>query len=332
MGGALALVAAAAVLACTLGPSPARAADQVRLALPWLVSGKNAAFFVGQAKGFYADEGLDVTISRGSGSGDTIKRIAAGESTFGLADSAAILAAQANDGSPVKIVAMMSGKSSVAILYVTESGIKTPADLKGRKIGRSAAGASVNMFPAFLKANNLDRTSFEEVVTAPATFLPLLLSRQVDAVLDQSSYLVRYRKGAAKEGLHIDAFGFGDYGVQVYGNALIASDELIKSNPDLIRRFVRASIKATEWSFAHMPEAVEILRKSNPQIETDVGEAELLDEKDSAMTPEEAKHGLGYVDADRMTQMQKDLVDLIGLKKVLPLDQIYTLDFLPKKS
>jgi NitT/TauT family transport system substrate-binding protein len=155
-----------------------------------LVSGKNAPYFVAAEKGFYAEQGLNVAISRGNGSGDTIKRIASGESDFGLSDAAAVIGAQANDNSPVKLVGLVFGKSSVAILYV-KGAIREPKDLMGRKLGRSVAGASVNLFPGFLQANGIERSGLNEVVVSPSSFLPLMLSRQVDAVLDQSSYLGR---------------------------------------------------------------------------------------------------------------------------------------------
>ncbi|MEP9379466.1 ABC transporter substrate-binding protein [Aquabacter sp. CN5-332] len=321
-------------LACgvLLGAPGARAADNVQLALSWLVSGKNAGYFVALQKGYYADEGLNVTISRGSGSGDTIKRIAAGESTFGLADSASVLQAQANEDSPVKMVAMMSDKSPVAMLYVAEAGISKPADLKGKTVARSAAGASVNMFPAFLKANGIDRASLTEVVATPSSFVALMLSRKADTVLDQSSYLQRYRKAGAAAGITINAFRYADYGLDIYGDVIFTKTDLAKSNPDLIRRFVRASIKGSQYAFEHIPEAIDILRKTNPEIEPDIGQAELQDYTELAWTAEAKQHGLGTFDAERMKHVQGVLAEYIGLKKTLPLEEIYTTQFLPKKN
>src|SRR6185437_6355434 len=169
------LASFAIAIAASLGAMSALAADNVSFATNWLISGKNAGYFTAIEKGFYAEQGLHVTISRGNGSGDTIKRIAAGESDFGLSDTASLISSQTNDGVPVKMVGLMFGKSSVAILYVEEAGIRTPKDLIGKKLGRSAAGASVIMFPGFLKANGIDRSKIEEVVVNASSFLPLLL-------------------------------------------------------------------------------------------------------------------------------------------------------------
>lgn len=323
----LSLALAAGAMLVSAGA--AQAADDVKLALNWLVSGKNAPYFVALDKGFYKDAGLNVSISRGNGSGDTIKRIAAGESDFGLADTAAVIGSQANDKTPVKMVGLIFGKSSVAILYV-KGDIKTPQDLVGKKLGRSAAGASVNMYPAFLSANKIDRAGITEVVASPSSFLPLLLSKQVNAVLDQSSYLGRYRKGAAGTGIDIDAFRFADYGLDLYGDGIIVKDDLIKSNPDLIKRFMAATLKGSQYAFDHPDEAIAILRKTNPEIDADVGKEELLDTKQLALTDEVKAHGLGYIDAKHMENVRDIVTQSLKLKRVVPVEEIYTLDFLPQ--
>jgi NitT/TauT family transport system substrate-binding protein len=307
----------------------ARAADDVALALNWLVSGKNAGFFVAADRGFYAQAGLNVRISRGNGSSDTIKRVAVGESQFGLADTASVISAQANDASPVRMVGLIFGKSSVAVLYVRQAGISTPSDLAGRTLARSAAGASVTMYPGFLQANAVPRETIKEVVVAPSSFLPLMLSRQVDAVLDQSSYLGRYRKGARAAGLDIEAFRFADFGFDLYGDGIVVRPELIRSNPDLIRRFMAATLKGNAWAFEHPDEAIAVLRKTNPEIDPAVGREELLDTRDLAMTDEVRRYGAGHIDASHMQRVQALVAKALDLKRTVPNEEIYTLDFLP---
>lgn len=309
----------------------AAAVDDVTFATNWLISGKNAGYFTAIEKGFYTEQGIHLTISRGNGSGDTIKRVATGESDFGLSDTASLISSQTNDGVPVKMVGLMFGKSSVAILYVEEAKIKTPKDLIGKKLGRSAAGASVIMFPGFLKANGIDRSKIEEVVVNPSSFLPLLLSRQADAVLDQSSYLGRYRQGARGSGLTIKAFRFADWGMDLYGDGIIVSQKTIETRPDLIRRFMAATLKGNAYAFDHPEEAIAILRKTNPEIDAEVGKEELLDTKELAMTTEVAAHGAGYIDAQHMERVRDITVDALGLKKKIPINDIYTSQFLPAK-
>ena len=166
-----------------------------------------------RAKGYYRDAGLDVTISRGFGSGDTVKRVGSGAATFGVADTGTIIASIANEDIPVRIVAMIYQKATLGLIYLEASGIKKPQDLEGRTIGRSASGASVTMFPGFLKANSIDRGKIHEVVVDGATYLPLLLSRKVDAVLEQSVQLGHFKKAAAAQGQTAIAMRYSDYGL-----------------------------------------------------------------------------------------------------------------------
>src|SRR3954468_1473086 len=156
-------------LASTLLALQAAAQEPVSLALAWVVNGTHAGYFIAKDKGYYKDVGLDVTLSRGFGSGDTVKRVASRSALIGVADTGAIIASRANDDIPVRIVAMMYDRATLGLIYLAETGIKVPKDIEGRAIGRSASGATVNMFPGFLKVNNIDRSKIREVVVDGAT-------------------------------------------------------------------------------------------------------------------------------------------------------------------
>jgi NitT/TauT family transport system substrate-binding protein len=310
---------------------PAAAADQVNFALDWVVSGVHAGYFVAEDKGYYSAAGLDVTIGRGFGSGDTIKRVGSGTATFGLADTSAIIAALANVNVPVRIVAMIYDHATVGVIYLKESGIKAPKDLEGRKIGRSASGASVNMFPAFLKANNIDRSKIHEVVVDGATFVPLLVSGQVDAVLEQSIELGKFRNIAAQQGKTALAMPYSEFGLVGYGNAIIADLSTIQQKPDMVRRFVEASLKGVAYSLAHPDEAVAILRKTNPEVDAKVAHDELVELNEMENTDQLRERGLGYVDNSKMEENRDNITGPLSLKRTVPAAEIYTNEFLPKK-
>ncbi|HXQ68234.1 MAG TPA: ABC transporter substrate-binding protein [Alphaproteobacteria bacterium] len=319
--------AAAAVLAA---PAAATAADEVKFSLDWVLNGTHAGYFTALAKGYYRDAGLDVTISRGFGSGDTVKRVGSGAATFGVADTGTVIASIANEDIPVRIVAMIYQKATLGLIYLEASGIKKPQDLEGRTIGRSASGASVTMFPGFLKANNIERGKIHEVVVDGATYLPLLLSRKVDAVLEQSVQLGHFKKAAAAQGQTAIAMRYSDYGLAAYGNAIIANPATLKDNPDLVRRFVAATLKGAAYALAHPDEAVAEMRKTNPEVEAEGAQGELVDMKDVSITPEVEKEGLGIVDAKHMTETRDIVTSALALKRSVPVEQIFTTAFLPK--
>lgn len=308
----------------------ANAAEDVNLSLDWIVSGTHAGYFVAKDKNFYSEKGLSVTISRGFGSGDTVKRVASHTATFGVADSATVIAARANDDIPVRIIAIVYDRSATGIIYLKESGIKKPKDLEGRTIGRSASGASVNLFPAFLKANNLDRSKIKEVVTDASALPSLLLSGRIDAILDQSTNLPKYAKGAKEQGKTVLSMLYSDFGLKTYGNALITQPDTLRDKPEIVRAFVEASLRGIAYAFDHPDEAVAIVRKTHPEIDSDVTKAELLSHKALEGADEVRQHGLGYVDPEQMRETIHSITSALSLKRERSVDDLYAPGFLPK--
>jgi NitT/TauT family transport system substrate-binding protein len=324
------LLLALVALGSALGAgSPARAADDVSLALDWIVNGTHAGYFVALDRGWYRDEGLNVKIGRGFGSGDTVKRVGTKTATFGVNDTGAMIAGRSRENIPVKAVYMVYGQAALGLLYLEESGIKTPRDLEGRKVARSAAGASVVMFPGFLNANKLDRGKIEEVVVDGATFLPLLLSRKVDAVLEQSLHLGRFQAQAKKQGLTVKPMRFADFGLVAYGNAITVHDDTAREKADLVRRFLRATDKGLKWAFEHKAEAIAIIRKNNPEVQLDWGLEELEGLEALAWSPEARAHGLGWIDRAKMTATIETVTGALKLPRQVSADEVSTLELHP---
>jgi NitT/TauT family transport system substrate-binding protein len=313
-----------AVIALPLAGAAAPADDDVAFALNWIISGRNAGYFVALDKGFYKAVGINATITRGRGSGDTLKRVAIGESLFGLVDTATVILGRANDDVPVKMIGMMFGRSSTAVLYAQESGIKTPKDLEGRTVARSAAGSTINMWPAFLVANKIDRSKIREITVTASSYVPMLLSRQVDAVLDQSSYAGRYQKAADEQKLTIAFFRYSDYGYDLYGDAIVATEATIRDKPELAKRFLAATMRGNLYAFEHPDEAVAILARFAAEAEPDVAKAELLDTKTLALNDEVKAYGYGYIDGARLADMVTMLQAPLDLKRAPSADELYT--------
>ncbi|WP_108663090.1 ABC transporter substrate-binding protein [Acuticoccus kandeliae] len=325
-----ALVATFVALVPAAMVGPAQAADDVAFALNWIISGRNAGYFVALDKGFYADKDLNVTITRGRGSGDTLKRVAIGESDFGLVDSTVVTTGVANDQVPVKMIGMMYSNAAMAAIYPKNTGMTVPKDLEGKTIARAAAGAAANMWPVFLKLNDVDPTTVSEVIATSSTNVPLLLSGQVQAVVDQSSYLGRYQKAADAQGLDLTVFRFSDYGLSLYGDAIVASDETIAEKPDLVKRFLEATLEGNLYAFEHPDEAMEILVKHAEEVEADVAKAELLDTKEIAMTSEVEANGYGYIDPARITEIVELINEPFGMTRKVTPDEVMTDQFLTR--
>jgi len=319
-------------LAAALVALPVAGQEAVSFALDWVVNGTHAPYFVAREKGFYKDVGLDVKISRGFGSGDTVKRVASSSAQIGLADTGAIIAARANDDVPVRIVAMIYDHATLGLIYLSESGIKVPKDIEGRAIGRTASGASVNMFPGFLKANGIDRSKIREVVVDGATFAPLLLSGQVDAVLEQSINIGKFRRAAAQQGKTALAMSYADFGLEAYGNALIVNPVTLRDKPDMVRRFVAATLKGMAYAFDHPDEAIAALRTSNPEVDAAAAMDELVTLKEMDTSTGLGKSGLGTIDVARLEKTRDIVTEALSLKRKVSVEDIYAPGYLPKTA
>ncbi len=296
----------------------------VNLALDWMVNGSHAPYYVAVEKGFYKTAGFNVEIVRGYGSGDTVKKVAAKMATMGICDFATMVTSVIREQTPVKAVGAVYGKAMLGILYLKESGIKVPKDLEGRKLGRSASGASVNMFPAFIRANQIDRSKISEVVVDATSFLPMLLSRQVDAVLEQSVHQGRFQKAAEEGGQKVTVLSmlYSDFGLETYGNVIFTHNDLIEKEPKMVKDFVQASLKGLAYSFDHPEEAIAVISKVNPQVTKERALEELIAMK-ATWTDAMLKAGLGYMSPERTQVSVDNIVSALGLEKPSTIDLVY---------
>src|SRR5216110_3156159 len=135
--------------------SAAFAQDKVSLRLNWYLGGLHVPFYYGKDKGYYAAEGIDLTINEGRGSANTVQVVAAGSDTFGLADSSSVVLT-ASKGADVKSVMSLLNTTGFSVVSLAEAGIKTPKDLEGKKVAVTAGDPLRQLLEAVCKANNVD--------------------------------------------------------------------------------------------------------------------------------------------------------------------------------
>jgi NitT/TauT family transport system substrate-binding protein len=240
----------AALLTVTCGPASGAATPQtsnrVSFILDYLPGAVHLGFYAAQANGYYKDSGLDVEIVPGRGSLVASQQVATGAATLGFADFSAVANGVAS-GQHVKMVAGMLQRGTHGLSFLCSTGIKTPRDLKGKRIATIAGEASFLLLLALLARNGLKETDLTRIVVDPAATTSTVLSGQADArttvTYDQSLQIEATKVG--KQGC---SMAFADQGVVTMGHGIIASTSLIASNPDLITRFVAASMKG--WQFA----------------------------------------------------------------------------------
>jgi NitT/TauT family transport system substrate-binding protein len=249
LGGGAALVSA-------LPLRPALAADKVIFRTNWLFYGSHSIFFLGIDKGYYAQDNLDVVVKQGNGSGATTRLVANKDSTFAYC-SAVTMMKLAAQGAPVISVATIDATGTDAVIVNPDSGIKTFKDLEGKKV-LTTAGAGVNtLFPVAAQNAGVDASKIELTNVADSALVQSYLQGLAPAILggidDKPAEI------EANGGKTPIAFNYADYGVYQPGYAIVAHRDTVKDNPDLVKRFVHATLEAVKEAAANPDEAINSL-------------------------------------------------------------------------
>lgn len=310
------------------------AQTEVRFALDWRFEGPAAPYFVAIDKGYYKAEGLDVTIDPGSGSVEGINRVASGVYQMGFADINSLIKFRDNpQNAPIKAVAMIYDTPAFSIVTLKDKGISKPKDLEGKILGAPAPDGAYAQWPIFVDANKIDASKVQiENVGFPVRE-PMLAQGKVDAITGFwfSSYMNLKANGVKDEDIVVMLMR--DFGVDLYGNVLIANPDFAKSNPEAVAGFVRATIKGVMETIKSPDTAIDSLMKRNPIAKRDVELERLkLAISQNFVTPDVKKNGFGGVDMARLSKS----IDQIGLtfeytNKPDAAD-IFTSEFLPPRD
>lgn len=262
----------AILAALTAAAQGAAAADKITFVTDFGYNGRHAYYFVALDKGYYARQNLDVDIVRGQGSADAVKQVAAGTAQLGFADAAAVILGRGNDRIPTKLVAMVYAKPPHAIYVLKDSGIATPKDLEGKKIADTAFSAVPKLFDAYAKAAHIDGSKVTWLVATSDALPGMLTTGRADGIGQFTVGEPLLAKAAAPK--QVFALAYADVGLDLYGNGIIATDSLIQSNPDLIRRFVTATLQGLKDAIADPKAAGEIMHKHHREVDADIAEGE----------------------------------------------------------
>jgi NitT/TauT family transport system substrate-binding protein len=322
--GRLAVAAFAAAALTFGGAASAEAQDKVSLRLNWYLGGLHVPFYYGKDKGYYAAEGIDLTINEGRGSANTVQVVAAGSDTFGLADSSSVILT-ASKGADIKSVMSLFNTTGYSVVSLAEANIKTPKDLVGKKVAVTPGDPLGSLLLAVCKANNVDCGKIGMVQVDPAAKVVAVLEKKTDALLggaDDQYFLIKYK------GANPAAMRYADFGANIVGMTILTSGDTIKKNPDLVKRFVRATVKSWEEAKKNPNAAVDAAMKAKPDLNRQstldqlMVDIDLMDSKNS-----KGKVGLGaQADWDQTLAILKNYRELSTDK---PWTAFHTNEFLP---
>src|SRR5207247_4040978 len=173
------------------------AQDKVSLRLNWYLGGLHVPFYYGKDKGYYAAEGVDLTLNEGRGSASTVQVVAAGSDTFGLADSSSVVLT-ASKGADVKSVMSLLNTTGFSVVSLADAPIRTPKDLEGKKVAVTPGDPLGQLLQAVCKANSVDCAKVNMVQVDPAAKVVTVLEKKTDALLggaDDQYFLIKYKGG-----------------------------------------------------------------------------------------------------------------------------------------
>ena len=261
--GTLALSACGGGSASSAGDASDGGDQAVTLMLNWYPYGEHAPLYYGVEKGIFKKHGIDLDIKAGQGSTKTTQAVGQQQVDFGWADTPAVLS-NIDKGVKVKSIGVYLQTTPSAVEVFADSGIKKPADLKGKTIAVSAGDAPTVTFPLFLKAAGLQEDDVKQQNLDAAGKMAAVLSNKVDGLIgfahDQGPTM------AAKSGKKMRYLRYSDVGVNYYSNGLISSDAYLSKNPEIAKEMMAAVSESFEAAVKDPEAAAKSMDGKDPQI------------------------------------------------------------------
>lgn len=333
----LALVAAACGDDDTSSGPSGSDVDQVFFILDWIPKGQTSPFYLALDKGFWAERGLAVQITRGFGSGDTSSRIGLGEGDFGFAGVGAVMRT-ISEGLPLVEIAAIASTAPTAVYADPAAGVdgSDPSSLVGLRGAVDAGDENDQLFKAFAGSAGISYDSINWQYVDGAG-IGSIATGQADFVMDWITNLPEW--WLADPPIEPDTYWVGR-AVDIYGNGLITRPEMLENNRDLVERFVEGAIAGYEYvlegGVAAQNESIDALFKYNPELkeqpnarEFHLGNLQLF--LSLMLTEDVRDDGIGYFDPEKK-QRSLDFINDYLLDSPLTLDQAFISDLVINKG
>jgi len=274
--------------------------------------------YVAQEKGFFAEEGLEVTIEHSPGRGEHVQLLVAGTVQVTTMDAATVLQRRAEPGLPVVSIALIGQKGQQAFAALADSGLSTPKDWEGRTVGYKGTPPP-DLF-ALLRASGADPN---RVTLVNVGFDPRVLTEgQVDVYplfKSNEPFLIR------KWGYELTLWDAADYGVPTLGLTYVSSEAFLAEHPDVLARFLRAALRGIEYAAAHPDEAVNIvLQYAGPETDREHMRFMLETELRDAVSDHNDYGGYGWQSLEQWQNLAAMLVEYEALPAPVDVESAFT--------
>jgi NitT/TauT family transport system substrate-binding protein len=306
----------------------------IKFQLDWRFEGPSALFLTPGAKGYFNDANLVVTVDAGNGSGGAVNRVGSGAYDMGFADLAALMEFHANNpDAPNKPVAVMMvyNDTPASVMALRKSGIKTPADLNGKKLGAPVFDAGRRAFPIFAKANAISGVTWTAM--DPPLRETMLVRDDIDAITGFTFTSLLNLEARGVKAADVVVLPYPAYGVKLYGNAIIASPKLIKEKPEAVKAFLAAFAKGAKDVIGNPGAAINDVKARDGIVNVALETRRLQLAIDTVInSPNARAEGFGQVNGPRLALMASQVSDAFSTKTRVNPDAVWNGSFLPAKT
>ena len=329
-----ALAATVAMVTPSVLPTSAAPAGQltkVAYGSDFLISGTTAPIFIAIEKGYFAEGGIDVTVSRGFGSADAVKRAATGQADIVQGDIGTAMLLRANEGAEIKIVSPLSDRTPHAVLYYADQGISGPKDLEGKTLADAPGSAPRQLFPAFAAVTGIDPARVEFRSVDPSVRNTTFAAGQLEIITAFILNVAVVEKLAYSQNpdRKIMAMRYADYGVNMYGNGYITSDRMIVENPQAVAAFVDGAARGLRDTYQDIPAAVATVQRYAPEVDAEIATRQLELIRDLVISDRARVQGIGTFDDAILAQTKQAMMSYLGMTVDISLADVYSADYVP---
>lgn len=300
----------------------------LRFSLDYRITGQTAPFFLALSKGYYKAEGLDVTIDTGAGSVASITRIAGGAYDMALGDVSSLIEFQSRNGDAVKAVYQYYNRAPFVIIGRKDRGITDSfTSLKGKKVAAAAVESTRRLWPMVERKLKLENKLFEWITTDFAVRDNAIIRGDVDAATYFHDSAVSLFSRLPQSQLSI--LSYQSAGLDMYGNAILASRKLISERPDAVRAFLRATNRALKETMLNPEAALAAIKAREPLIDVAL-ERERWNITRAYVAGEDTRvDGLGTVRMANVGRQIAGVTETFALEHAPTGVQLYDLSLLP---
>ena len=317
-----------------MSSSPVIAQDNkltdVTLQLPWVMMGVYDQFPLAVQRGYYKDVGINLIINEGSGSATAAQTVANNRADFGYADVSSGLTL-ASKGAKLKYVAVFMRTSALMITYRSPLKLDKFEDVRGVSVIHGANDGPSQVFAALLAKHKMTWGDVKSTIVSPSAYAQSFLSDKNSVLIGNyySTYqAIKVRDPSAKFVL------FSDFGVNMMGSGILVNEHMLTTKPDLIRRFLAATIKGFEATVKDPDAAVEAAATMFPTVvrpNKQLNRAQLVAGLALLKAPGTEGKSLGWTSPQLWQDTFELMRDHAGLDPNIPVSRYYTNEFLPVK-